>query len=224
MPGETAIQPISSAAEEAARRPPESPIIAARREADAIEAETHWSRLSLPVKIVLALSAASIFVAPRIIDAVKGRGGVRSAELAFNQAIVEADARLQSRIVELDQKVTAFSHNPDALPQATAALDVASGQITDSRRALDGLRGPSTPAAQRFREAARALLEADIMIIQGYYPEVIALLKDTSGDPAAREAKLRDLVAKMNELEQTKRAAMLQAQRDFAFEAGITLR
>lgn len=34
----------------------------------------------------------------------------------------------------------------------------------------------------------------------------------------------KDLVAKMNALETSKRAAMFQAQRDFAVEAGITLR
>ncbi len=98
------------------------------------------------------------------------------------------------------------------------------GQIQESRRVLNRLRVPSTPSAPRFLAAASALLEADTRVIDGLYPDVIALVKDATLEPAEKQKRISALAAQSNLLEQEKRAAMLQAQRDFAFESGITLR
>lgn len=222
--GETEIQPVQSPAEAKAARPPESPIVAARREQEAIEAESHWSRFSWPVKIVLALSAASIFVVPRVLNVLNGGSGRNAPLKNFNDTLAETDRLMHERIEELDACVGAFVKNRESAPDPGPSLQSARNQLQASRSVLLHLAVPDDPGARRFSAAAGDLLAVDDRLIEAGYAPLVAAAREPGGPPEDKLALLVEEVLSLRRIESDRREVVRRAQQDFAAAHGITLR
>ena len=171
---------------------------------------------------ISTLSLASLTLLPLL--AVAGCGNSRKDALAFNEALVNANRKLELPAKEfLESLPRAITGGPADAAQVKQLYEKTRQAMQQVKADMESVHVPSSQSAQALYEAHQKYLQGEERLIEKDFAEVVKLLENSKLGAAEKAQKVNEILVRGGTTEQADLAVLKSAQRNFAQDNHLTL-